>query len=149
MIANCLKRQLRLSDDEARIVIFPLNTDQRLQRMRALQKLTPLPTPTAKHAFDELELTMKGLKVVRTNVVHAVIMPASDIADPTFELRSHSRRFTKAQVLETEELTNYAAHAACVLRHELGDIDPNSTPDPLPGRPAIPEFLQKFIQPNN
>jgi hypothetical protein len=35
MIANCLKMQLRLSDDEARIVIFPLSTDTRLQRMRA------------------------------------------------------------------------------------------------------------------
>jgi hypothetical protein len=113
-------------------------------RMRALQKLTPLPTATAEQAFDELELMMKGLQVVRTNVVHAVIMPANDTADPTFELRSRSRRFTKAQVFETEELTNYAAHAALVLRDELGDKDPVGAPGPLPPRPEIPGWFGKL-----
>src|SRR5262249_40842507 len=73
-IANCLKKQLRLSDDEARLVVFPLNTDTRLKRMRALQKLNPLPTRAAKRAFEELDLVMKGLQAVRNNVAHAVIM---------------------------------------------------------------------------
>jgi hypothetical protein len=145
VIANCLKRLLRLSDDEARLVVFPLNTDTRLKRMRALVNLKPLPTNAAKQAFDELCLMMKGLQAVRNNVAHAVIMPAVDTADPFFELRSHDRRFTKAQVFETEEITNYAAHAALVLRDELGDKDPAGAPSPLPARPRIPAFLKKSI----
>jgi hypothetical protein len=117
--------------------------------MRALQKLKPLPTEAAKQAFHELDLMMKGLQAVRNNVAHAVIMPANGTDDLKFELRSRSRGFTKAEVFETEELTNYAAHAAWVLRHELGDIDPVSTPGPLPGRPPIPGFLQKLIPGHN
>ncbi len=109
LIANCLKKLLRLTDDEARLVVFPLSTDIRLARMRDLQELNPLPTQAAKQAFDELD------------------------------------RVTKAQVFETEELTNYAAHAALVLRHELGDKDPAGAPGPLPARPQIPVFLKKLI----
>ena len=149
LIANCLKCLLRLSDDEARVVVFPLTTETRLNRMRALQKLKPLPTEAAKQAFHELDMMMKGLQAVRNNVAHAVIMPANGTDDLKFELRSRSRGFTKAEVFETEELTNYAAHAAWVLRHELGDIDPVSTPGPLPGRPPIPGFLQKLIPGHN
>jgi hypothetical protein len=88
---------------------------------------------------------MKGLQKVRNNVAHAVVMPANGADDLILELRSHGRGYTKAQIFETEELTNYAAHAAWVLRHELGDIDPKSTPGPLPGRPQIPSFLQQSI----
>ena len=51
-------------------------------------------------------------------------MYAVRTGDPIFESRSHSRGYTKAEVFETEELTNYTAHAAWVLRHELGDKDP-------------------------
>src|SRR6266446_6825624 len=52
LIANCLKKLLRLTDDEARLVVFPLSTDIRLARMRDLQELNPLPTQAAKQAFD-------------------------------------------------------------------------------------------------
>jgi hypothetical protein len=88
---------------------------------------------------------MKGLQAVRNNVSHAVIMYAVRTGDPIFELRSHSLGYTKAEVFETEELTNYTAHAAWVLRHELGDKDPANAPSPLPGRPPIPGFLRKLI----
>src|SRR5262245_9891729 len=104
--------------------------------MRKLQKLNPLPTPKADQAFCELYPMMKLIRQVRNNVVHAVILK-DDNANQVFELRSNERRLTKAQVFETEELTNYAAHAALILRHELGDPDPHGPPPPLPGRPAI------------
>jgi hypothetical protein len=145
LIANCLKKLLRLTDDEARLVVFPLSTDIRLARMRDLQELNPLPTQAAKQAFDELDRVMKGLQAVRNNVIHAVLMYADGTDAPIFELRSRSRGYTKAQVFETEELTNYAAHAALVLRHELGDKDPAGAPGPLPARPQIPVFLKKLI----
>jgi hypothetical protein len=145
VIANCLKRLLRLSDDEAVVVVFPLTTDHRLQRIRALSKLNPLPTEAARQAFDELQLMMKGLQAVRNAVAHAVIMNHAG-ADPVFELRSHRRLFTKAEVFECEELTNYVAHAALILRHELGDKDPAGAPSQLPDAPPIPICLQKLIK---
>ena len=141
LIANCLKKMLCLSDDEARIVVFPLNAATRLQRIRELQKLNSLPTPAAQHAFDELVKMMDLLRPVRNNVIHAVIMYTDGA--PIFELRSHGRQLTKEEVFATEELTNYAAQAAWVLRHELGDRDPNRAPDALPTRPPIPDFLKK------
>jgi hypothetical protein len=141
LIANCLKKMLCLSDDEARIVVFPLNAATRLQRIRELQKLNSLPTQAAQHAFDELDEMMDLLRPVRNNVIHAVIMYVDGA--PIFELRSHGRQLTKEEVFETEELTNYAAQAAWVLRHELGDKDPNRAPDALPTRPPIPDFLKK------
>ena len=117
--------------------------------MRDLQELNPLPTQAAKQAFDELDRVMKGLQAVRNNVIHAVLMYADGTDAPIFELRSRSRGYTKAQVFETEELTNYAAYAAWVLRHELGDIDSQNTPGQLPNRPLIPEFLQELIPGRN
>jgi hypothetical protein len=145
VIANCLKALLRLTDEEAIVVVFRLSADARLTRIRELQKLNPLPTDAASRAFRELDLMMKGIQAVRNNVVHAVILNDGK-ADQIFELRSNRRGFTKAEVFETEELTNYAAHAALVLRHELGDKDPAYAPPPLPGRPPIPGFLQSLIQ---
>jgi hypothetical protein len=65
-------------------------------------------------------------------------------ADHIFESRKTRRGFTRAQIFETEELTNYAAHAALVLRHELGDRDPANPPDPLPSRPEIPDWFGRL-----
>ena len=39
MIANCLKLQLGLDEDQARLMIFPLSTELRLQRMNSSQSL--------------------------------------------------------------------------------------------------------------
>jgi hypothetical protein len=77
---------------------------------------------------------------VRNNVVHAVLI------EEEFILRSKTRTFTKEQTFETEELTNYASVLALTLRHEVGERDPAyRPPDPLPDRPAVPEFLKPFI----
>jgi hypothetical protein len=86
---------------------------------------------------------MKGLRQVRNNVAHAVLM-RDGTADQIFESRKTKRVFTKAQVFATEELTNYAAHAALVLRDELGDKDPANAPGPLPPRPEIPSWFDKL-----
>ena len=61
MIANCLKVLLGLDEDQARIIIFPLTSDLRLQRMDKLAKLKPLPSPKATKAFRELRTVMGGL----------------------------------------------------------------------------------------
>jgi hypothetical protein len=82
---------------------------------------------------------MKGLQQVRNNVIHAVLF-WNDSAQH-FHLRSKSRTYTKEQIFEAEELTNYAGHAVLHLRYALrkDDYDLGEIPAPLP-EPA-PEFL--------
>jgi hypothetical protein len=145
MIAQSLKALLRLTDEQAVVVVFPLTADRRLTLIRELQELEPLPTENAKEAFNELDLMMKGIQIVRNNVVHAVILNHGK-PEERFQLRSKKREFTKSDIFDTEEVTNYAAHAALLLRHELGEIDTDYTPSALPDRPAIPKCLQPFIQ---
>ena len=43
-------------------------------------------------------------------------------------MRSNDRTFTKEQIFESEELTNYAGILALTLRHELGEQDPAYNP---------------------
>jgi hypothetical protein len=143
IIANCLKIMLRLSDKEAVVMIFPLSMDLRLQRIDKLRKLNPLP-PKANAAFDGLRWAMGGLKQIRNTVVHAVMMDDAR-GDALLELRSKERSIAKAQVFDSEELTNYAAHAAIIMRHELGEKDPAFTPLPLPDRPSIPVSLRRLF----
>jgi hypothetical protein len=143
VIANCLKRLLRLKDDEAQVVVFQLTADQRFDRILELDKLKPLQKNKAARALEELCLLMGGLRQVRNNVAHAVLMH-DGTAYQIFESRKTLRTFTKAQILETEELTNYAAHAALVLRDELGDKDPAGAPGPLPSRPKTPPWFDKL-----
>jgi hypothetical protein len=137
VLANCLKRLLRLEDDEAQVVVFQLTADQRFDRILELDKLKPLRKKKAARALEELCLLMGGLRQVRNNVAHAVLMH-DGTAYQIFASRKTLRTFTKAQILETEELTNYTAHAALVLRDELGDKDPAGAPGPLPARPKYP-----------
>jgi hypothetical protein len=137
MIANCLKRQLGLDDDQARIMIFPLSTEVRLQRMKALG----FQSAKATEVFRELSAVMKGIRTIRNNVAHAVWI------DGRFMLRSkEDRAFGKEEIFEVEELTNYVGILALTLRNELGEADPEyKPPDPLPERPPIPGFLKRYI----
>ena len=141
MIANCLKLQLNPDEDQAKVMIFPLTTELRLQRMNELAKLKALPSGKAANAFQQLRVVMKGIKAIRTNVVHAVLIKGD------FTLRSKGdRTFTMEQIFESEELTNDAGILALTLRHELGEPDPDySPPDPLPVRPPVPAFLKSYI----
>lgn len=140
MIANCLKNILGLDDDQAKIMVFPLTSELRLRKIEELTKLKSLPSDKARTAFQELRAVMQGIRVVRNNVIHAVLIGGA------FEQRSKKHRFTKDQIFETEELTNYAGILALTLRHELGEPDPAyHPPDPLPARPSVPEFLKPLI----
>ncbi|MHC2278246.1 hypothetical protein ACVME8_004857 [Bradyrhizobium diazoefficiens] len=60
ILGNCLKVILRLTDDEAVIVVFTLSADQRAEKIHQLSKLSELPAPAQK-AFDELRPIPKGI----------------------------------------------------------------------------------------
>jgi hypothetical protein len=140
VLANCLKTMLRLSDEEAVVVVFPLGLEQRINRIRELSQINPL-IPHAQAAFEELRVVMKGIQYVRNSVVHSIVV-ADDEEGHVFHLRSKMRTLTKAQVFSIEEWTNYAAHLAQALRYALGF---KNQPEPMlytwPDRPTIPEFL--------
>jgi hypothetical protein len=140
VVANCLKVMLRLSDDEAIVMVFPLGIEQRLNRIQEISKISPL-IPHAQAAFDELRIVMRGVQYVRNSVVHSIVVE-DDKEDHVFHLRSAGRTLTKAQIFSMEEWTNYASHLARALRYALGF---KNQPEPVlyewPERPAIPEFL--------
>jgi hypothetical protein len=142
VITNCLKALKGLTDDEAIDQVFPLFAKQKMEEIKELIGSREL-SAEANEAYRELMNVMSGVRVVRDAVTHGTIMTQG--SDVTFEHRSRGRKFTRGDVLETEEMTNYAAHAAVILRHELGDIDPDYTPGPLPRRPPIPKCLKPFI----
>src|ERR1017187_3861932 len=73
IIANCLKVMLRLTDDEAVIMVFPLTLDARLTRIKEHRAIKPLP-PKAEKAFQELQFAMTGLKTIRNTAIHAVLL---------------------------------------------------------------------------
>ena len=70
-------------------------------------------------AYRELMNVMSGVRAVRDAVTRGTIM--SEGNDVMFDHRSKNRKFTRQDVLDTEEMTNYAAHAAVLLRDALGD----------------------------
>ena len=145
IIGNCLKVMLGLPDDQAVVMVFPLSLSQRLDRMSELADLKPL-NPEAKAAFDELKPIMKGIQLVRNNVIHAIVGEDED-GGQVFHLRSKQRSLTKAQVFGAEELTNYAAHLVVTLRYALGvKNDPDRRHAKPDARPEIPAFLRSTIQ---
>lgn len=143
LLGNCLWSLLRLNKNEATIVVFPMTLERRLQCLSELAKKASLDAAATK-ALAELNDIMKAIQAVRNNVIHAILAPDPN-GDAIFHLRSKERNLTKAQVFETEELTNYAAHAAVALRYALGVPGNPDERWPLPERPAIPEFLRGSI----
>ncbi len=143
IIGNCLKVMLRLSEEEAVVVVFPLSLDQRLKRMADLAQINCL-NDTAQRALDELQIIMKGIQYVRNNVVHAIVMK-DDKKGHVFHLRSKSRSLTKAEIFSAEELTNYAGHVTLALRFALGEKEEGGHVYTLPERPEVPEFLRELI----
>lgn len=143
IIGNCLKVMLRLTDEEAVAMIFPLPVERRLDKIKELSALTPL-NSDAQAAFDELRDVMRGIQYVRNNVIHAIVINHPDHGQ-LFHLRSKGRSLRKAQIFSCEELTNYAAHAALSLRYALGLKGSPGERFPLPDRPEIPEVLRELI----
>ena len=146
-LGNSLRVMLRLTPEEAVPVVFSLASDLRYHRIRELKDLNPL-SPAADFAFRELDAVMRGLQPVRNNVVHAILYWSHSDGELALHLRSKNRTYTLDQIIETEELTNYAAIAVLNLRYRIqeDDHDPDEIPPPLPDRPAVPEFLRSSIQ---
>jgi hypothetical protein len=143
LIGNCLKVLLRLSNDEARVIVFPMSLEQRITRISELAEINPLSERSRRH-FDELRTLLRGIQYVRNNVVHAIVESGED--DHNFYLRSKNRTLTKTQIFSVEDITNYAAHVVFALRFSLGFADGSSLDYTLPDRPEIPEFLRSLIQ---
>jgi len=143
IIGNCLRVMLRLSPEEAIVAVFPLGLEQRLKLIRKLKKLSSL-NQEALDALAQLEHVMPGIQFVRNSVAHAILIRGDD-GDQVFHLRSKKRSLTKDEIFSSEELTNYAAHAALSLRYALGMKGHEGARHPLPEKPAIPEFLREMI----
>lgn len=142
VLGNCLKVLLRLSDEEAVTMVFPLSGAERVSRIAELSKTHHIPEKGLR-AFEELKAVLVGLRYVRNNVVHSIVME-DEKEGHVFHLRSKMRSLTKEQVFSVEELTNYAAHLVIAFRYSLGfkgDAHDYSCPE----RPPIPDFLKPHI----
>ncbi len=144
VIGHCLKAVLRLTGDEAIIIIFPLGTDARLNKISELNDVTPL-NDTAQRALNELTPIMKGVQYVRNNVIHAFVSE-DPVEGHTFHLQSKGRTLTKTQIFSVEEITNYAGHLALGLRYAVGFDGSPALEYAWADRPEIPEFLRSLIQ---
>jgi hypothetical protein len=143
ILGNCLKTMLRISDDEAQIVVFPLSATQRIDQIKKLAPMSSI-NDEARAALDEILAVRKAIQYVRNSVVHAILARQAD-GDHGFHLRSKNRTLSKAQIFASEELTNYLAHAALSFRYALGLKGDPGQRHPLPARPEIPEFLRAFV----
>jgi hypothetical protein len=143
IIGNCLKVILRLSDDEARVIVFPLSLEQRMTRIGELAEIGSI-SERSQRLFYELRALLKGIQYVRNNVIHAIVELGED--GHTFHLRSKNRSLTKEQVFSIDDITNYTAHVVMALRFSLGFKDGSVLDYTLPDRPEIPEFLRSLVQ---
>jgi len=145
ILGNCLKVLLRLSDDEAAAIVFPMNLETRINRIVEISEINPL-SEHAQAALNEFRPVIKGLQLVRNNVVHAILIE-DEREGHVFHLRSKQRTLSKTDVFSVEELTNYAAHLVTAFRYALGFKDGI---EPVlytwPDRPPIPEFLLSTVQ---
>ena len=135
IIGNCLSAMLKLTAEQAVIVVFPLSTQIRLQRLKELARLKRI-RKDGKAALEALVGVMEYINKVRNNAIHAILIE-DDTDGAVFHLRSKRRTITKEQLFSIEELTNYAAHAALALSHALDRLPQHALPD----RPDIPDFL--------
>jgi hypothetical protein len=135
---------LRLSNEEARVVVFSLGLENRLTRMSELSEVTPISVDSQRY-LEELRAIMRGIQYVRNNVIHAIVEPTDD-ASHKFRLHSKDRELSKQQVFSVDELTNYAAHVVYALRFSLGFKDGSTLSYTLPDRPEIPEFLRSVTR---
>ena len=99
--------------------------------MKTIVKKEPL-NPKAKAVFDELMPIMNGIRELRNHVAHAIIV------DGELHSRREQLSYALEEVLNAEDLTNYAGHLVETLRHALDSKDyaPGTEPGPLPPIPA-------------
>jgi hypothetical protein len=131
---------MRLSEEEAIVLVFPQTTDRRIQVISALSAVNPLP-PDAKQAFEEFVWAWKKIQQIRNLLIHAIVDEPTSSGEVYFHLRSKKKSWRKDDVFSAEELTNFAAHAAQSLRFALGSKEQPGERRPLPPRPVLPTFL--------
>lgn len=139
IIGNCLSAMLKLSPEEAVVMVFPLTAHQRLEKIKAIAKFKRTNEDT-RAAIRALADVMEHISKVRNNVVHAILVE-DETEGAVFHLRSKRRTLTREQVFSIEELTNYACHAALSLRYALGLKGARGERHTLPDKPDIPDFL--------
>lgn len=139
ILGNCLKAMLRLSDEEAAIVVFPLRFDDRLKRVNDLSKIMKL-NDDAKVALAALNSIATHIQQIRNIIVHGIIIDDDNLG-PLLHLRSKKKSITMDQALSVEELTNYAAHVVMSLRYAVGLKGEPGERHPLPDKPELPKFL--------
>jgi hypothetical protein len=147
VIGNCLKVALRLSDQEATKIVFPMGAEMRFTKLVELSQINTF-HPTALRALRELTPTMRALRSVRNTVAHSIVFSKPD-GEAILHNRSKGVNHTISQVLSTEELTNYAAQLVLTLRLALGFRPGEHEHRPLPGRPPVPVFLRSYFQAQN
>jgi len=124
-------------------MVLPLNAEGRLNKVWELREIAPL-NEDGQRILIELRSIMRGLQLVRNNVIHAFVREDAN-GGAAFYLRSKNRALTREQVFSSEELTNYAGHLAWALWCAVGR-EGSSHSYSLPERPDIPEFLRSMIQ---
>ena len=139
VIGNCLSTMLKLSPEEAVVVVFPLTTQYRLEKIKSLAKLKKI-NKDARAALAALLSVMKYISRVRNIAIHGIMIEDNEDG-ALFHNRSKGQTLTKEQVFSTEEITNYAAHAAISLRYALGIKGSPGERHPLPDKPDVPKFL--------
>jgi hypothetical protein len=139
VVANCLRRMLRLSPEEADIMVFPLTLEQRFHRMDQIAEVNPV-SDLVRASLQELKLLLPTIQYVRNSVIHSVV--SEDPEDGhKFTLHSKRRTLTKAEIFSSEELTNYTLHVSLALRYALGFDGGRAHVYTLPERPDVPQFL--------
>ena len=97
----------------------------------------------AQAAFDAFDASFEHLQVLRNLVAHCILIDDSD--DGTlFHLRSKDRTFKKADILASENFTNYCAMVAMSLRYALGLSNDSERRRPLPQTVTMPYGLRHY-----
>jgi len=138
VLGNCLKAMLRITDEEAIVMVFPLGIEHRFQRIKELAKSADL-NAEAKAALVELAATLSHVQTARNDLAHGIINDKED--EPTFHRRSNRRSVSKDDAFSAEELINFVAHATLSLRLALGGYGKEEGRHILPPRPPIPMYL--------
>jgi hypothetical protein len=88
-MANCLRRLLDLTPDEATVMAFSLSFDQRMSRMVDLIEINPLPVYQAT-VFAELLPLIRTMQYLRNTIMHGVVIDLFPDEEPFFHLRSRT-----------------------------------------------------------
>lgn len=140
MLGSALSHLLRVSDDEATALVYPMGLQTKLHWIYTLAP-NRATTERSQYLIKELKFIMEYVQTVRNTVIHGILMGGLS-EDVSFHLRSKSRSIRKEDVWAAETPTDYAATIVAHLCWELAGVE--SLPAlasglPLPDRPVLPE----------